>query len=113
MIKIYHNPRCSKSRQGLEIVEQSGKEFQVIKYLENVPSEKELRELLKYLDIKPSELLRKNEAVWKENYKGKSLTEDQILSALIAHPKLIERPIVVNGNKAIIGRPPEIIREII
>ena len=63
MIKIYHNPRCSKSRQGLEIVEQSGKEFQVIKYLENVPSEKELRELLKYLDIKPSELLRKNEAV--------------------------------------------------
>lgn len=113
MIKIYHNPRCSKSRQGLEIVEQSGKEFQVIKYLENVPSERELRELLKYLNLEPSGLIRKNEAVWKENYKGKSLTEDQILRALIEHPKLIERPIVVNGNKAVIGRPPETIREII
>ncbi len=113
MIKIYHNPRCSKSRQGLEIIEQSGKEFQVIKYLEDIPTEKELRELLKYLSFKPSDLVRKNETVWKENYKGKSLTEDEILKALIEHPKLIERPIVVNRNKAVIGRPPQIIEEII
>jgi arsenate reductase len=106
MIKIYHNPRCSKSRQGLAIVEKSGKEFEVIKYLENVPTEKELIEILKLLNISAIDLVRKNEAVWKENFKGKELSENEIITALVTYPKLIERPIVVNNSKAVIGRPP-------
>ena len=113
MIKIYHNPRCSKSRCGLEIVEKSGKDFEVISYLKNPPSKVELKELLKLLNIPAEGLLRKNEAVWKENFKGKDLTEDQVIEAMMKFPVLIERPIVINGKKAIIGRPPEKIIEIL
>lgn len=113
MIKIYHNPRCSKSRQGYEILQKSGQEFEIIKYLENLPTEKEIREILDLLKIKPEQLIRKNETVWKENYKKKKLTDDEIIHAMVKHPKLIERPIVVNGNKAVIGRPPELIISIL
>lgn len=113
MIKIYHNNRCSKSRSGLEIVEQSGKPFEVVKYLENVPSEKELKDIIKLLGIKPIELVRKNEAIWKDNFKGKDLSDAEIIKAMVENPKLIERPIVVNGNKAVLGRPPETILDII
>ena len=107
MIKIYHNPRCTKSRQGLEAVQKSGKKFDIIKYLEDLPTKNELRELLGYLNIPADKLVRKNEAIWKENYRGKDLSEEQILDAMLEHPKLIERPIVVKGNKAVIGRPTE------
>ncbi len=113
MIKIYHNNRCSKSRCGLELLENSGKEFQVVKYLENPPTLKELKEIIALLNIKPIELVRKNEAIWKENYKGKELSDSEIISTMIKHPKLIERPIVINGNKAVIGRPLENITNII
>ncbi|MEP3210302.1 MAG: arsenate reductase (glutaredoxin) [Maribacter sp.] len=113
MLKIYHNPRCRKSREGLAILEQSGKPFEVIKYLEEIPTKEELRSVLSCLDISPENLVRKNEAVWKENYRGKLLSDEEILDAMILHPKLIERPIVVNGNKAIIGRPPEAIQEVL
>ncbi|WP_418510010.1 arsenate reductase (glutaredoxin) [Corallibacter sp.] len=113
MIHIYHNPRCSKSRQGLEILENSGKEFEIIKYLDNVPSEEELKRLITLLDIKPIELVRKNEAIWKSDYKGKDLSDSEIISAMIKNPKLIERPIVTNNSKAVIGRPPETIKNII
>lgn len=113
MIKIYHNPRCRKSREGLEIIEKSGKDFEVVKYLEDIPSKEELKSVLDLLGISPEKLVRKNEAVWKENYRGKALTDDQILDAMIAHPKLIERPIVINDNKAVIGRPPENIKNIL
>jgi arsenate reductase len=113
MIKIYHNNRCSKSRCGLEIVENSGKEFEVIKYLENAPSEKELKEIIVLLNIPPIDLVRKNEPIWKENYKGKNLSDKEVINALLQHPKLIERPIIINGNKAVIGRPPEIIKTIL
>ncbi len=113
MIKIYHNPRCSKSRQGLEIIKNSGKEFDVIKYLENIPTEKELLKIINLLQINPIDLVRKNEIIWKENYKGKELSNDEIIKIMIKNPKLIERPIVVNGEKIVIGRPPEIIRNII
>jgi arsenate reductase len=112
MIKIYHNNRCSKSRCGLDILEQSGKDFQVIKYLENTPSAKELKDIIKLLDIAPIDLVRKNEAIWKERFKNKNLTDAQIISAMAEYPKLIERPIVINGNKAVIGRPPELISTI-
>ncbi|WP_053972671.1 arsenate reductase (glutaredoxin) [Mangrovimonas sp. ST2L15] len=113
MIQIYHNPRCSKSRQGLAILENSGKEFEVIKYLEDIPSEKEFKEVLKKLGISPIELVRKNEAVWKSDFKGKDLSDDELIQIMLEHPKLIERPIVVNKNKAVIGRPPEKIESII
>ncbi len=113
MIKIYHNPRCSKSRQGYEILEKSGKEFKVIKYLEDVPTKNEIKEILHLLKIKPEQLLRKNEVAWKENYKGRVLSDDQIIDAMVKHPKLIERPIVINNNKAVIGRPPEKIMSIL
>ncbi len=113
MIKIYHNNRCSKSRCGLEIVENSGKEFEVIKYLENTPSEKELKEIIVLLNIAPIDLVRKNEPIWKENYKGKKLSDKEVINAMLQHPKLIERPIIINGNKAVIGRPPEIIKTIL
>ena len=113
MIKIYHNNRCSKSRCGLELIEASGKPFEIIKYLENTPNKKELLELIKLLAIKPIDLVRKNEAIWKENYKHLTLSDKDVLEILLKNPKLIERPIVVNGNKAIIGRPPELIKEII
>lgn len=113
MIKIYHNNRCSKSRNGLQIVEQSGKPFEVVKYLEDVPSEKELKDIIKLLGIKPIDLVRKNEAIWKADYKGKDLSDAEIIKAMAENPKLIERPIVINGNKAVIGRPPEAILDII
>jgi len=113
MIKIYHNPRCSKSREGLKILEESGKDFLIVKYLDIPMKKEEIKKVLELLDISAEELIRKNEKVWKENYKGKDLSEEDILEAMQEHPKLIERPIVVNENKAIIGRPPEKIKEII
>jgi len=113
MIKIYHNPRCRKSREGLGVLEKSGKEFQVIKYLEYIPTKQELRQVLSCLAITPEMLVRKNEAIWKEKFRGRLLSDEEILDAMIAHPKLIERPIVVNGDKAVIGRPSERIGEII
>lgn len=113
MIQIFHNNRCSKSRCGLEILENSGKKFEVIKYLDNVPSEKELNEIISLLNITPIQLVRKNEKIWKEEFKGKELSDAEIIKAMVNNPKLIERPIVINGNKAVIGRPPENILEII
>ncbi|MBF8151062.1 arsenate reductase (glutaredoxin) [Winogradskyella sp. F6397] len=113
MIKIYHNPRCSKSRQGLSILEESGKAFETIKYLENDLTSVEIQDILIKLDIKPIDLIRKNEAIWKSDFKGKELTDNDLIAAMVNHPKLIERPIVINGDNAVIGRPPEAIKEII
>lgn len=113
MIKIYHNPRCSKSRQGLELLQNSGKEFEIVKYLENTPTKDELISIIEKLQIKPVELVRKNEAIWKENYKGKELADWEIIDAMLQNPKLIERPIVINNSKAAIGRPLENIQNII
>ena len=113
MIKIYHNNRCSKSRSGLEILKQSGKPFEIIKYLDDVPNAKELTDIISLLQIKPIELIRKNEVIWKENFKNKELSDKDIIDAMAKNPKLIERPIVINGNKAIIGRPPELILDIL
>ncbi|WP_028889298.1 arsenate reductase (glutaredoxin) [Tenacibaculum ovolyticum] len=113
MIKIYHNNRCSKSRCGLEILENSGKEFEVVKYLENIPTENELKEIINLLNISPIQLVRKNEKIWKEVFKGKELSDSDVIKAMVDNPKLIERPIVINGTKAVIGRPSENILEII
>ncbi len=113
MITIYHNNRCSKSRSALEILEKSNEKFKIINYLETVPNKKDLKTLLDQLGLKPIDLIRKNETIWKENYKGKPLSSSQIIDAMVKYPKLIERPIVVKNNKAIIGRPPELIIDLI
>lgn len=113
MIKIYHNNRCRKSREGLQILEDSGKPFEIIKYLENIPSKSELKKIIDLLGISPIELVRQNEAIWKGQYKGKELADNEIIDVMINNPKLIERPIVINGKKATIGRPPILIKDIL
>jgi arsenate reductase len=113
MIKILHNNRCSKSRSGLELLEKSGKPFEIVQYLENTLSFEDLKEIINLLGIKPIDLVRKNEAIWKTEFKHKILNDDQIIQAMVKNPKLIERPIVINGHKAVIGRPTEKIIEII
>jgi arsenate reductase len=105
MIQIYHNSRCGKSRECLAFLEDSGKEFEIVKYLDNVPSFEELKEIIKKLGIKPIELVRRKEKIWIENFKDKELTDDDIINAMISNPILIERPIVINGDKAVIARP--------
>lgn len=112
-MKVYHNPRCSKSRQTLQIIEEKGIEVEIIKYLEDVPSEAELKAVLKALGIPAEKLLRKGEADFKENFKGKDLSEDEWIKAMIQYPKMIERPIVVKDNKAVLGRPPENVLDLI
>ncbi len=112
-MEIYHNPRCSKSRQGLAILEASNLHFETIKYLDTPLTADELTEIVGLLNISPIELVRKNEAIWKENYKGKNLSDSEIILAMANNPKLIERPIVINNGKAVIGRPPEIIKTIL
>lgn len=113
MITIYHNSRCSKSREGVCFLENTKETFQVINYLENIPTKAELKELLTKLKMTPIELIRKKETIWISDYKNKNLSDDQIIQAMIDNPKLIERPIIVNGNKAVIARPTERISEIL
>ena len=113
MIYIYHNPRCTKSRQGLALLEEKGLDIQVIKYLDQGLKESEVKGLLEALDITPMELIRKNEAIWKSDYKGKDLSDMEIIKAMVDHPKLMERPIVINQDKAVVGRPTEKILEIL
>ena len=112
-MKIYHNPRCSKSREGLAILEASKVNFETIQYLETPITKDELIHIIQLLNISPIDLVRKNEAIWKENFKGKTLSDSEIIMAMIQNPKLIERPIVINNGKAVIGRPPELIKSIL
>ena len=102
---IYHNPRCSKSRAACDLIAAHGIDAEVIDYLKTPPNQEELRGLLKKLEIKPAELVRRGEAVFKEHYAGKALSDEEWLTALATYPILIERPIVVRGAKAVIGRP--------
>ncbi|MGB0390650.1 MAG: arsenate reductase (glutaredoxin) [Salibacteraceae bacterium] len=111
--KIYHNPRCSKSRQTLQIMKDNSMSFEVVEYLKEIPSKEELSQLLIELNIPAENLIRKGEAAYKENFKGKDLSQEEWIDAMIAYPKLIERPIVTNGKQAIIGRPPEKVLELI
>ncbi len=97
----------------MAILENSGKEFEIVNYLNDFPTEKELSEIIKMLAISPIQLVRKTEKIWKENYKGKALSDAEIITAMIQNPKLIERPIVIHNNKAVIGRPPENILELL
>ncbi|QNL20634.1 arsenate reductase (glutaredoxin) [Hyphobacterium sp. CCMP332] len=104
---IYHNPRCRKSRETLEIIKSAGYNPEVYEYLKNPLSKNQLQDLLKKLNKSAEEIVRKNEAEFKENYKGKDLKESDYLNMIVKFPKLLERPIVVDENRAIIGRPPE------
>jgi len=112
-MKIYHNPRCSKSRQTLDIIRLSGIEPEIIEYLTVVPSEEELTALIALLGIKPDELVRKGEDDYKNLFKGRALSDEAWIKAMVRYPKLIERPIVVGNKKAVIGRPPENVRKLL
>lgn len=113
-LTIYHNPRCSKSRQTLAIIEQHKINPNIVLYLENTPSKTKLQELLKQLGKNPRDILRKSEAAYKEKgLDNPALSDDLLLQAMLAEPKLIERPIVVKGDKAVLGRPPENVLELI
>lgn len=109
MIQIYHNPRCGKSRTCLAFIEQTNQEFEIISYLTQTPSFNELKVLLKQLNIEPIQLVRTKEKIWIENFKGKTLSDDQIINTMAENPILIERPIVVKDGKAIIGRDPDLV----
>ncbi len=113
MTIIYHNAKCSKSREAFCLLENSKKKFKIIEYLKTPLTKEELIDIIKKLEIKPIELMRKKEPIFEEKYKGKKLTSAQCIAAMIKHPILIERPIIVNGDKAIICRPPEKLLEFI
>ena len=107
MIQVYHNNRCGKSREAIQFLEDTGKTFEIIKYLENPPTVKELALILKKLQYKPIELVRQKESIWIENFKSKNLSDKEIIKALVEFPQLIERPILIFENKAIVARTPE------
>lgn len=106
-MRIYHNPRCSKSRDSFNLLEELEIDFEIVEYLKTPLNKKELTELLVKLNIPAKDLIRKGEKDFKENFKGKELTEEEWINAMIQFPKLMERPIIVNGDKAVIGRPVE------
>ena len=112
-MKFYHNPRCRKSRETLKIVEDSGIQPEVIEYLKTPPSESELKDILKKLGMKPEELIRKGEEIYKQKFKGKSFSDDEWIKLMVENPVLIERPIVVKDNKAALGRPPENVKKLL
>lgn len=109
---IYHNPRCSKSREALGILEEEGAEIEIVKYLQDIPTEDQFLKLLSKLNLKPFDVVRKGEKLYKEEYKNLTLNDHEWIKVMLENPKLIERPIVVKGNKAIIGRPPSLVKEL-
>ncbi len=113
-VRIFHNPKCSKCRLTMEILNDKGVNTSVIEYLKTPPNSDELTEILDLLGIEPRELMRKHELPYKENnFDNPELTRDQLIQAMIDHPILIERPIIINGKKATIGRPPEKVFDIL
>ncbi|MDA9660465.1 arsenate reductase (glutaredoxin) [Flavobacteriaceae bacterium] len=104
---IYHNPRCRKSREALQLLEEKNIKFKIINYLKEVFDKQSLEKVLDVIGKKPSEALRKNEEIWRKQFSGKKIGEEEILKLMIKYPKLIERPMVINGNKGVIARPLE------
>ncbi len=107
MIKIYHNSRCRKSRAGLQYLEGKGVEFEVVEYLKNGISEEELKDILIKMNVGPTEIIRTQEDIYKKQFKGKNFTDEEWIKILIENPKLIKRPLVVKGYKAVWADPPE------
>ncbi|PKP33717.1 MAG: arsenate reductase (glutaredoxin) [Bacteroidetes bacterium HGW-Bacteroidetes-17] len=112
MYTIYHNPRCSKSRAGLAYLESEEVKFQVVDYIKNPLSPKELKELLMKMNLKPIEIIRTQEDSYKSDLKGKNFTDDEWIRILIENPKLMQRPIVAKKHKAVLAQPPEKIAEL-
>ena len=113
-LTIYHNPRCSKSRETLELIRDKGVEPEIVLYLEDVPAAEDIQDALRMLGMKPMNLIRKSEAEFKEHFAGADeLTDEQLIDLMRLYPKVIERPIVVNKGKAVIGRPPENVLEVL
>ncbi|MCB0479602.1 MAG: arsenate reductase (glutaredoxin) [Crocinitomicaceae bacterium] len=112
-MELIHNPRCSKSRQAKQLLEEKGIAFEVREYLTDELSEEELTSILIKLGKSPQEILRKGEAIFKEEFKGKDLSDQEWIKAMVENPKLIERPILINGEKAVVGRPPEDVLRIV
>ena len=113
MTKIYHNPRCTKSRQALALLEEKNENTEIIEYLKDAPTKAEIKEIVKMLGIPPLSLIRKGEKIFKEEYKDKEMSDEAWIDAMVAHPILIERPIVIKNGKAAIGRPIENVIEIL
>ena len=107
MMKIYHNTRCKKSRAGLQYLQEKTSDFEIVEYLKNELSVTELTDIFKKLNKKPEEMIRKQEKVFKENYKGKSFSDTEWIKIIAENPKLLNRPIIVKGEKAVWGDPPE------
>ena len=112
-LTIYHNPSCTKSRETLALIQANGIQPQVIEYLKTPPTEAELSSIVQKLGISPEELVRKTEPAYKEKYAGKVMGDSEWIAALAADPILLQRPIVVRGNQAVIGRPPENARKLL
>jgi arsenate reductase len=112
-MKIYHNPRCSKSRETLQLIKDAGVEVEIVEYLKAIPTAEDLKTILMKLNLKPTDILRKGEPVYKEKFKNSNFNDDEWIKVMIEYPKLIERPIVVKGNKAILGRPPQNVLDLI
>jgi len=110
---IYHNPRCKKSKETLQLLRDNGIEPEIIEYLNTPPDKETLKELLTKLDMNAKAIIRKQEKEFKDHYKGKDLSEEDYLDAITTHPRLLERPIVVDDDKAVIGRPPENVQELL
>ena len=106
-LRIYYNPRCSKSRAACALLEGKGIPVEIVEYLQPPPTRSELKALLSKLGMKPADLVRRGEAVFKEKYAGRTLTDEEWLDALVADPILMERPVAVLGDRAVLGRPPE------
>mgnify|MGYP001627131825 CR=1 FL=1 len=112
-ITVYHNPRCSKSRCALDFLKEKGESFEVIEYLNSPLNAVELKEIIQLLGIPPLDLIRKGEEDFKLHFKGKNLSNDEWIEAMVRFPKLIERPIVVKGSRAVVARPTERINELL
>ena len=113
MLTIYHNPRCAKSRQTLQIIQEAGKEVEIREYLKEIPTLDELKDVLSKLNLPVDYLIRKNEQIFKSEFKGKEFSEDEWIQILVDNPKLIERPIVIKDNQAVLGRPPENVEKLL
>jgi arsenate reductase len=112
-VQILHNPRCGKSREALKLLQDEGCEIEIIEYLKNIPTKKEIKNILDKLGLLAFDIVRKKEAVFLEKFKGKTFTNDEWIQILIENPILIERPIVIDGYKAIVGRPPDLVIDLV
>lgn len=112
-MQIYHNPRCRKSREALALLEEAGVAVEIKEYLKEPPSKEELSDVLTKLNLKPFDLIRRGEAIFKEQFKGKDLSDEEWVDVMINNPKLIERPVVIKDDQAVVGRPPENVKALI